>query len=230
MTASRRRAFLQGAWQIMPLSLACAPWGILVGALAIETGLSVLEGQAFSLLVFAGAAQLVALGMLKAGAGLAAILLTTLLLTSQHLLYGLHMRRVLAPQPLPWRLGFGFLLTDEFFALNHAEQPAGFDRWRALGMGLSFYLLWNLFTLAGLLLGRVLPNLGALGLDFSIAATFIALVVPLVRDLATVACVLTALLVSVWLHHLQWQGALVLGGLAGMSVGFLVRRLRERLQ
>lgn len=126
MTASRRRAFLQGAWQIMPLSLACAPWGILVGALAIETGLSVLEGQAFSLLVFAGAAQLVALGMLKAGAGLAAILLTTLLLTSQHLLYGLHMRRVLAPQPLPWRLGFGFLLTDEFFALNHAEQPAGF--------------------------------------------------------------------------------------------------------
>jgi len=227
MSASRRRAFAQGAWQILPLSLACGPWGLLVGALAIETGLSVLEGQAFSLLVFAGAAQLVALGLLKAGAGLATILLTTLLLTSQHLLYGLHMRRVLAPQPLPWRLGFGFLLTDEFFALSHAEQPASFDRWRALGMGLSFYLLWNLFTLTGLLLGRVLPNLGALGLDFSIAATFIALVVPLVRDRATVACVVTALGVSVWLHHLQWQGALVLGGLAGMSAGFLVRRLRE---
>ena len=113
-----RQAFLHGAIAILPLSLAVAPWGLLAGSMAIEANLTAWEGQGLSAIVFAGAAQLVAIGMLKGGANLASILLTTLLLTSQHLLYGLSMRPVLSSQPLRWRLGLGFLLTDEFFALT----------------------------------------------------------------------------------------------------------------
>jgi predicted branched-subunit amino acid permease len=84
-----------------------------------------------SAIVFAGAAQLVAIGMLKGGANLFSILLTTLLLTSQHLLYGLSMRPVLSGQR--WRLGLGFLLTDEFFALTSHHDQQQFNRWYALG-------------------------------------------------------------------------------------------------
>lgn len=84
---------------------------------------------------------------------------------------------------------------------------------------------WNLFTLAGILLGRSIPGLEHLGLDFSIAATFIALVAPLVRNVPTVVCVATALFCSVLFSYWQWSSALVLAGLAGMAAGFVCNKL-----
>lgn len=220
-------AFRQGALAIVPLSLACAPWGLLAGSLAIDAGLTPAQGQGLSAFVFAGAAQLVAIGMLKGGASAVSILLTTLLLTSQHLLYSLHLRAHLSPLPPRWRLGMGFLLTDEFFALTSHHDPHTFNRWYALGVGLSFYLAWNAFTLAGILLGSSLPGLANLGLDFSIAATFVALITPNVRDVPSAVCVAVALLCSVLLSYWRVEAALVLSGLAGMAAGFACKRYRE---
>jgi 4-azaleucine resistance transporter AzlC len=192
-----RSAFLRGAAAIMPLSLATAPWGLLAGSMAIEANLTPLQGQGLSSIVFAGAAQLVAIGMLKGGAGIFSILLTTLLLTSQHLLYGMSMRSVISPLPGRWRIGLGFLLTDELFALTSQHDRQQFNRWYALGVGLTFYIAWNLFTLAGIVFGSSIPGLEHLGLDFSIAATFIALITPVVRNVPTVVCVAVSLFCSV---------------------------------
>lgn len=205
----------------MPLSLATAPWGLLAGSMAIEANLTPLQGQGLSSIVFAGAAQLVAIGMLKGGAGIFSILLTTLLLTSQHLLYGMSMRPVVSPLPGRWRVGLGFLLTDELFALTSQQQ---FNRWYALGVGLTFYVAWNLFTLAGIVLGSSIPGLEHLGLDFSIAATFIALITPVVRSIPTVVCVAVSLFCSVLFNYWQVGSALVLAGLLGMSAGFVCNK------
>lgn len=227
VSVSANRAFAQGAIAILPLSLACAPWGLLVGSLAVSTGLTPLEGQGLSAIVFAGAAQLVAIGMIKSGASALAIFVTTLLLTSQHLLYSMHMRPSLSPLPARWRMGLGFLLTDEFFALNSHQDPAKFDRWYALGVGFTFYVAWNVFTLAGILLAKTLPDLHSLGLEFFIAATFIALVVPLVKSWPVVICITISLIGSVLLTALGWQSALVVSGLAGMAAGFFAKRAIE---
>jgi len=69
-TPSAFRSWLQGALAVLPLSIAVIPWGILAGSLALDAGLDFLESQAMSAVVFAGAAQLVAVGMIKAGASL----------------------------------------------------------------------------------------------------------------------------------------------------------------
>ena len=220
-----RRAFIHGAIAILPLSLAVAPWGLLAGSMAIEANLTPLEGQGLSAIVFAGAAQLVAIGMLKGGANLFSIILTTLLLTSQHLLYGLSMRPVISDLPVRWRVGLGFLLTDEFFALTSQYDKQQFNRWYALGVGLTFYVAWNLFTLAGIVLGQNIPHLDKLGLDFSIVATFVALIAPLVRNLPTVVCVAVSLFSSVLFSFWHWETALVLAGLLGMSAGFICQKL-----
>ncbi|MEF1307840.1 AzlC family ABC transporter permease, partial [Vibrio owensii] len=74
---SKSSLFLQGTIAMMPLSIAVLPWGLLAGSFAIDTGLHPLEGQALSAILFAGSAQLVAMGMIKAGAGLTTMLLTT---------------------------------------------------------------------------------------------------------------------------------------------------------
>ncbi|HEK0909047.1 MULTISPECIES: AzlC family ABC transporter permease [Pseudomonas] len=219
-----RHAFTQGTVAILPLSLAVAPWGLLAGSMAIEANLSAWQGQGLSAIVFAGAAQLVAIGMLKSGAGLLSILLTTLLLTSQHLLYGLSMRPVVSGLPTRWRLGLGFLLTDELFALTSHHDQQQFNRWYALGVGLTFYVAWNLFTLAGIILGQNIPHLDQLGLDFSIVATFVALITPLVRSVPTLVCVAVSLFCSVLFSHWHWETALVAAGLLGMAAGFVCQK------
>ena len=178
-----RAAFIRGAIAIMPLSLATAPWGLLAGSMAIEANLTPLQGQGLSSIVFAGAAQLVAIGMLKGGAGIFSILLT-----------------------ITWMTGV---------------PAALFDRWYALGVGLTFYVAWNLFTLLGIVLGKSIPGLEHLGLDFSIAATFIALITPLVRDVPTVVCVAVSLFCSVLFSFWHWETALVAAGLLGMAAGFI---------
>jgi len=225
---AHRFAFLRGAAAAMPLSLACLPWGLLAGSLAIDAGLTPLQSQGLSTLVFAGAAQLVAIGMFKGGAGALSILITTLLLTSQHLLYSMHMRARISPLKARWRMGLGFLLTDELFALTSQQPPEQFQRWFALGAGLSFYLAWNACTLAGIVLGKSLPGLQHLGLDFSIAATFIALITPVVRSIPVVVCVGVSLLCSVLFSLWQLESALVLAGLCAMAAGYTCQQLMER--
>ncbi|WP_227499256.1 AzlC family ABC transporter permease [Shewanella sp. MR-4] len=210
---------------MLPLTIAVVPWGILAGSFAIEVGLTPIESQAMSAIIFAGAAQLVALGMVKAGIGLWSILITTLLITSRHLLYAMAMRSQISPLPLKWRLTLGFLLTDELFAIANQGKLHKFDPWYALGGGLSFYLGWNLATLLGIIAGNAIDNLGKLGLDFAIAATFIALVVPTVKKPSILVCVLVSLTLAVVCAVLDIQAGLLIAALSGMSAGVLYAKL-----
>lgn len=223
----RLRPALQGATAILPLCLAVLPWGILAGSMAIQSGMTAAEGLGMSAIVFAGASQLVAMGMIKTGAGMLAILVSTFFVTAQHFLYGLRLRECIAPLPLRWRVLLGFLLTDELFALTGDQGPARFNRWYALGAGLAFYLSWFFATLLGILAASSVTDLDSYGLDFSIAATFIAIVVPLVRNLPVLACVVTALVLSIGLHHYQVSGALIITTVVAMLVGLLCSRGKE---
>jgi 4-azaleucine resistance transporter AzlC len=222
---SNTRRFWQGTIAMMPLSIAVLPWGLLAGSFAIDSGLHPFEGQALSAILFAGSAQLVAMGMIKAGAGLTTMLLTTFFITSRHFLYSVSMRSKVAPLPLRWRLSLGFLLTDELFALVGHQSEKQFDRWYALGAGLSFYLFWNLATFAGILAGSFLPQLNELGLEFAVAATFIAIVVPGIKNLPVLLSVVTALLLSVALHFFKVEGALMIASIGAMATGYLAEEL-----
>ncbi|WP_081669174.1 AzlC family ABC transporter permease [Photobacterium halotolerans] len=221
----KRRLFKQGALAVMPLCVAVIPWGLLAGSFAIDAGLDVFQSVAMSAIVFAGAAQLVATGLLKAGIGIVTILLTTFFITSRHLLYSITMRNVISPLPLRWRLGLGFLLTDELFALCGNQSPQRFQPWYALGAGLWFYISWNIATLAGIFAGKFIPNLDSLGLDFAIAATFIAIVVPSIQRWPVLITVLIALVMSVLMAALNIEGGLMIASLTAMLGGYMSERL-----
>lgn len=82
------RDLVTGALKITPLCIAVLPWGLLAGSMAIQAGLSPAQAIGMSAFVFAGAAQLVSLGMIMAGAPLISIVcisdhLTTLPIRAQ---------------------------------------------------------------------------------------------------------------------------------------------------
>ncbi|NAW70077.1 branched-chain amino acid ABC transporter permease [Vibrio sp. V27_P1S3P104] len=210
---------------MLPLSIAVLPWGLLAGSFAIDAGLTLLEGQALSAILFAGSAQLVAIGMMKTGAGLMTLLMTTFFITSRHFLYSVSMRKKISPLPLRWRLTLGFLLTDELFAICGQQSDQQFQRWYALGAGLSFYLCWNLATLVGIIAGQYLPALNELGLDFAVAATFIAIVIPTVKNRAVLVSILVALILSVGLTVFHVQGSLMIASIGAMLAGFFTEQM-----
>lgn len=223
-SSSKWKSCLAGALASMPLSIAVIPWGILAGSLALDAGLNPFESQAMSAIVFAGAAQLVAVGMIKAGLGLTSILLATVLITSRHLLYSMAMREKISPLPLKWRLSLGFLLTDELFAIiandkEKAKQPL--DTWYAFGGGFSFYLVWNVASMAGILIGNNIPNLDSWGLDFAIAATFIAIVTPQIKRPSILICVLVSLVSSVVCELFEIPSGLLISSLLAMACASL---------
>ncbi|WP_413282690.1 AzlC family ABC transporter permease [Vibrio sp. MA40-2] len=226
--SSNKSLFLRGTVAITPLSIAVIPWGFLVGSFAMDVGLNPLEGQALSAILFAGSAQLVAVGMFKAGVGLSTMLLTTFFITSRHFLYSVSMRNKIAPLSLKWRLVLGFLLTDELFAVVGNQTPDRFKPWYALGAGLSFYLVWNLATLVGIVAGSQIPNLEQFGLEFAVAATFIALVVPIIHNFPILLSVLVALVLSVTCAYFHVEGGLMISSIVAMLSGFAAEVVGKR--
>ena len=182
----------------------------------------------FSAIAFGGAVQIVTVELIADNASLFTVLFSAFIISSRHFLYGLTLRDRLSPKPLRWRLSLGFLLTDELFALS-GDRRAYRNRFRlyyALGAGGSFYLAWNLWTFIGLVAGASLPDLTELGLDFAIAATFIALVIPEIKTLATLVAVLVAGVSSVIFTLWGFELGLVCAALMAMCSGFCVQKLR----
>nr|WP_301538019.1 AzlC family ABC transporter permease [Providencia rettgeri] len=221
---SWQKAMMNGAVHTAPLNLAVIPWGVLAGSMAVETGLDFWQSLAMSAMVFAGAAQLVTLGLLNSGAGYITIIISVFFITSQHLLYGLTLRPQVKDFTTPQRLSIGFLLTDELFAISAAKrQSLSFPY--LFGAGFSFYLVWLITSLCGIAMANIVGDLSRLHLDFSVVATLLAIVVPLTRKISTLCGVIFSLVVAIILSMYSFSSAIVIAGVGGMFVSVAVSRL-----
>lgn len=222
-TASKPSTWLRAFLDMLPLTIAVAPWGLLCGSLAIQAGLDIWQAQAMSALVFAGAAQLSGVAMLGTATSAGPLLSTTFMISARHLLYSASLRRYVLTLPRLQRAALAFLLTDEMYALASAQldKTQHFDPSYAIRSGFVFFLGWNIASAAGIALGQY-PGIEALGLDFAIAATFIALLVPMIRCTATLVCVLSSLVLMLLGTYLQWSQALPIAVIGAMSIAYCV--------
>ena len=208
---------------MVPLWIGVAPFGLAYAVIARDAGLSVLETQALSLLVFAGSAQFSAVGLVARGAGGLEIVLTTFLLNVRHVLYGLSLGRTARIDG--WRRPIAaFFLTDEAFGVAAAQRDRSFGF--LLGTELSLFLTWNLATFAGALLGSAIPDPAELGVDIVFPLAFLALLVPLLRTRVelTVAASAGA---AAWVASRELPGGtpVLVAGVGGSLLGaWLTRR------
>jgi 4-azaleucine resistance transporter AzlC len=162
--------------------LGYVPIGFAFGVLARAAGLSVAETGLMSLLVYAGSAQFIGVGMLAAGATLPAIISTTFLVNLRHLLMSTALVPSLRQNP-GWQnslLAYG--ITDETFAVNTAilqGRPANSPF--VAGLHIASQSSWVIASVVGALAGQLAGNTEALGLDFALPAMFIGLLMPNLR-------------------------------------------------
>lgn len=163
----------------MGLSIAAAVgvYGLSFGALAVAAGLEVWQAVALSALMFTGGSQFAFIGVLAGGGTLPAATAAASLLGVRNAIYGVQLNALLRPRSL-LRPVFAHLTIDESTAtaVSQAapvEQRRGF--WAA---GAGVWVLWNLFTLVGALLGAQLGDPAAWGLDGAAVAAFLGLLWP----------------------------------------------------
>jgi 4-azaleucine resistance transporter AzlC len=233
--SSPRDAFLSGLKAELPLLIGVLPFGLMFGVLAIDAGIDPVPAQAMSAVVFAGSAQFVAAQLAGVGTPAGIIILTIAIVNLRHALYSASFTPYMRGLSRPKKWGLAYLLTDEAYAVSithyqrGSDGPAGasgprHEHWFFLGAGLALWATWQLSTAAGIFLGAQVP--ARFSLDFTLALTFIALLVPNLEDRAGVAAALVAGVVAILTHALPYQLWLVIAALAGILAGLLIERVR----
>ena len=229
---SRRREFVAGVKAELPILLGVSPFGLIYGVLALSAGLPGWIAFAMSSVVFAGSAQFVAAPLLGAGAPALVVLATTFVVNLRHLLYGASVAPYLRTLSLRWKCLLAYLLTDEVYAVaisrfgqEGVSCPGAPQRhWYFLGAGVAQWSAWQAATAIGLLVGAQIP--AGWGLDFTVALTFIALVVPAVTDRPSVAAALAAGIVAVFAAGWPYKLGLIAAALTGILVGLTVEAVQ----
>jgi 4-azaleucine resistance transporter AzlC len=230
-TASPVAAFVSGTKAIVPVLIALIPFAVAFGATAVGNGLSSLEALAMSVFVFAGAAQLAAIPLLSAGASVAIIVLTVLVVNLRMTLYSAslapHFRRL----PIGWKGLLSYLLTDQAYAATitrfddgETEEPD--KRWYYLGVALAIWVTWQAATMLGVFLGAWASE--GWSLDFVLPLTFIALAVPAIKDRATTAAALSAGGAAVLAATLPLNLGLITAASVGVLGGLFAESVAKR--
>jgi predicted branched-subunit amino acid permease len=164
-----------------------------------ELPISAVQAQAMSVIVFAGSAQFIMAQLFALGTPASIIVVTAILVNLRHALYSASVAPYVNHLPDRWRLGLAYLLTDEAYAV-----------------AINHYIF----------LGAQIP--ASWPLDFFLALTFIALVIPALEDWAAAAAALTAGLVSILAFNLPFKLGLVAAALVGIAAGMLVEEAVSR--
>jgi 4-azaleucine resistance transporter AzlC len=230
----RRNEFLAGVRAELPIILGVFPFGLIFGAIAVAAGMPALVAQFMSSAIFAGSAQFIAAQLIALGTPAVVLLATTFVVNLRHLLYSASLSPYVRHLPLRWRLILAYLLTDEAYAVtiihySEADAPIEAKHWFFLGAGLTLWTAWQLSTALGIVLGARVPE--SWSLDFTLAVTFIGLVVPTLRDRPHLAAALTAGLVAMatitWPYKLGLMAAAPVGILTGYGLERLSRPRRR---
>lgn len=159
----------------LPVAFGYVPLGMAFGILLVDLGYPWWWAPAMGLVIYAGSAQFLAVGLLSAGASAFDAFVATLLLNLRHVFYGLAMvDRYRALGRSRWYAVFG--LTDETFSLVASAPPGPRDGAFVLGLTALNQGWWVLGCAVGALAGSSLP-FDTEGLEFSLTALFVVLLV-----------------------------------------------------
>jgi 4-azaleucine resistance transporter AzlC len=222
------QAFWAGVRAEFPLLIGVFPFGLIYGVLGLNAGLSNAAAQAMSAVVFAGSAQFVAVQLVHETTPGLIIALTIAIVNLRHLLYSASVAPYLQDLSPRWKSLLAYLLTDEAYAITityydrEGQSPVG--HWFFLGAGLTLWVTWQVSTAAGVFLGATVP--ADWPLDFTLALTFIALLVPTIKDRPSLAAALSAGAVAVLAYPLPYKLGLILAALTGITLGVWLERRR----
>ncbi len=173
------------------IALTClAVWfiGLSYGAIAVASGLPLWVPALLSVLVLAGASEILFVGIVAAGGSPIAAALAGLLVNARHVPYSLTLPDMTGPgdtgRGWRWLLG-AHVMNDEsvVFALAQDDVTRQYAAYWACGLGVL--ICWPSGAILGALASSFVRDTSALGLDAMFPAVILALIFPALRDRVT---------------------------------------------
>jgi 4-azaleucine resistance transporter AzlC len=209
------------------LGVPIGAFGVSFGVLATAGGLSVAQTCAMSLLVFTGASQFAAVGVLAAGGSLASAFGSAWLLAARNAAYGVAMAPTFAGRRLGRRLLAAQWVIDESTAMATAQPPGRRREAAFFATGLAVFVCWNVGTLVGAVAGDAIGDPKALGLDAAFPAGFVALVAPHLRSARGRAAAAGGAAIALVLIPLAPAGLPIIAAAAAVVPAMLLFRAPE---
>jgi 4-azaleucine resistance transporter AzlC len=201
----------------IPLAPSPILFGLAFGVLASDvSGFGSLAAVAMSATTFSGAGQFASVSVLDAGGTVVAASLAGIFLSARYIAISVTVASVFPGGKLR-RLFESQSIVDESWALS---GRSGRFEWPILvGAGGFFYVLWIVSTAIGTVIGGVLDEPNALGLDAAVAALFLALAVPYLRDRRGLQAAALAAVITLALIPLVPAGVPIVAASAACLVG-----------
>jgi len=151
--------------------------GVTFGVVASTAGLPLVKAMAMSLLVFTGASQFAAVGVIASGGSPLSALGGALLLAARNSLYGMRLSERLSAAG--WkRIPGAHFVIDETTAMSVAQDDEVAATEAFWWTGFALFIFWNLGTVVGVLVGDAIGDPNVWGLDVAFPASFVALLGP----------------------------------------------------
>ncbi len=219
--------FVDGIRLFVPIGAGYLPLGFACGIVCAEAGMSVMQIFLMSLLVYAGAGQYIAGGMIAAGASPLSIIITTFIVNSRHILY----TSVLYPYISKWSFLkqslFAAQITDEVFAMHLSFMSRNnVSTVTAFTLNIFSHSSWVISNTIGGISASLIPDSSKFGLDFTLYALFIALILPRLVNTAQFAALITGGIAATAfaLFDMVYIGV-VAGAVAGAFAGYYTGRM-----
>jgi 4-azaleucine resistance transporter AzlC len=210
-----------GAKDMAPILIGIVPFGLVAGAAVIQAGLGMAEAIGMSLLVNAGASQIVATTLFGSGAPLWLALTTALIVNARMFIYSTSIAPVLSDANGWQRPLLGHMLVDQNYAMTMTRGRSRDDVDAIpyyVGAWLALAGVWQLSTIAGAFVGPLIPP--SWGLEFAVPLVFLAMLAPALKDSTAVSVgIVTAVASAVLVPLLPLQTGLVVAILVGMLYG-----------
>lgn len=205
------------------VGVATGAYGVSFGALATTSGLDVWQACALSFLVFTGASQFAFVGVIAAGGAPLTGAVTSVLLGSRNLFYGITLAPTLRLRG--WRrLLASHVVIDESTAMSLGQSAEEDARLAFRLTGATVFVLWNAMTLVGAVAGTAIGDPRTFGLDAAVGGAFLALLWPRLTALPQRVVAIVGAAVATGLVPLTAAGLpIILGGAAAVLVGMALR-------
>jgi predicted branched-subunit amino acid permease len=204
---------------MLPILIGIAPFAAVAGLAGTHNGLSIVETAAFSLLAFAGAAQVAAADLMGNDAGAGVVIATALVINLRFLVYSATLAPMFGDATFKQRLFGSYLLVDHAVPLTLTRTEGRRPREQVafyLGACLAFWCTWQVCSVVGSFLGS-LPDAGVVA--FAVPVSFLALLGPQLTQRPRALAAVVAAVVAVACAGLPANAGMMLGTAAGIAAG-----------
>ncbi|GAA2802255.1 AzlC family ABC transporter permease [Saccharopolyspora taberi] len=211
---------------VTSMAAAMAIVGLSLGAIAVTKGVPLWMITLMGLVIFAGGSEFMAVGLMTAGAAPLTAILGGLMLNARHFPFGLAVGDLVGRR-WPARLLGSHLMVDESVAFALAQESPAEKRRAYWITGAVLYCTWAPSIFLGGLLGQQMGDPDALGLDAALPAALLALIMPSLREHATLRAVAVGALIAVVTTPVLPEGLPVMAALVGVAAALPLPNRRE---